>query len=80
MTTHHCSVDIGNGIIRHARTPRALDGLFKDAKTGRPITGENLIELAWNEAALGYEVMTPGCDNRCAKGYCQGHQQEAAQQ
>ena len=78
MTIHHCAIDIGNGIIRHARTPRVLDGLFKDAKTGRLIPGEDLIALARDEAEQGFQVMTPGCDNRDAKGYCLGHQQEAA--
>lgn len=78
MTMRHCTIDIGNGIIRHARNPRALDGLFKDAKTGRSIPGEDVLALARDEAEQGFEVMAPGCDNRDALGYCLGHPVEAS--
>ena len=80
MTTHHCVIDIGNGIIRHARAPRNLDSMLKDAATGRSLSGEEVLQRAFELSAKGFEVMPIGCDNFDAKGYCLGHQQEAAKQ
>lgn len=80
MTLHHCSIDIGNGIIRFARSPRKLDGLLKDAKTGRSILGEDILALARDDAEQGFEVMTPGCNNRDKSGRCAGHPEEVVQQ
>ncbi|WP_158546435.1 MULTISPECIES: hypothetical protein [unclassified Pseudomonas] len=46
MTIHHCSIDIANGVIRYARTPRRLDGLLKEASTGLSLPGEEALRLA----------------------------------
>lgn len=73
MTIFHCSIDIYNGIIRHARSPRNLDALFKDAATGRSLPGEEVLQRGIDLAAKGYEVMPIACANHDAKGYCLGH-------
>lgn len=78
MTIHHCAIDICNGIIRHARAPRNLDSMLKDAATGRSLTGEEVLQMAHKMAAKGYQVMPIGCDHHDAKGYCLGHPAEAA--
>lgn len=75
MTLRHCSIDISNGIIRHARNPRRLDGLLKEAGTGRALPGEEVLSLAFNLASQGYEAMPIGCDHHDAKGYCLGHEE-----
>lgn len=73
----HCCMDI-SGLIQHARAPRRLDGIYLDRNTGRKIPGEEVLAMAIDLASKGYEAI-PACDHHDAKGYCLGHQQEAAQ-
>lgn len=75
MAIHHCSIDISNGIIRHARSPRRLDGLLKEAGTGRPLPGEEVLNRAYHLASQGYQVMPIGCDHHDAQGHCLGHEE-----
>lgn len=77
MKTFHCAIDIGNGIIRHARAPRALDSMLKDAATGRSLTGEEVLQRAYDLSVKGYEAMPIGCDNHDSRGYCLGHEEAA---
>ncbi|MFK8398134.1 hypothetical protein M2D07_006435 [Pseudomonas sp. BGr12] len=74
MTVHHCSIDIANGVIRYARSPRRLDGLLKEANSGRSLPGEEVLSLAREMAGKGYEVMPIGCDHFDSRGYCLGHE------
>ncbi|MED5607838.1 hypothetical protein VV867_09085 [Pseudomonas sp. JH-2] len=76
MTIHHCSIDIANGVIRYARTPRRLDGLLKEASTGRSLPGEEVLRLAQDMAGKGFEVMPIGCDHFDSQGYCLGHEEK----
>ncbi|WJN61320.1 hypothetical protein [Pseudomonas sp. SO81] len=72
---HHCSIDISNGVIRYARTPRRLDGLLKEAGTGRSLSGEEVLSRAYDLASKGYQAMPVGCDNFDAQGLCLGHEE-----
>ena len=74
MTIHHCTIDISNGIVLHARNPRRLDGLLKDG-TGRALPGEEVLSRAYLLASQGYEVMPVGCSHHDAQGYCLGHEE-----
>ncbi len=74
MKTFHCVIDISNGIIRHARAPRQLDGLLKDA-TGRSLPGEEVLQRGIDLAAKGYQVMPVSCNHHDAQGYCLGHEE-----
>lgn len=74
MTTYHCAVDIAHGVIRYAKSPRRLDGLLKEAGTGRSIPGEEVLKLAREMAEKGYTAMPIGCDHFDSQGYCLGHE------
>ncbi len=74
MTIFHCSIDIANGVIRYAKSPRRLDGLFKGAATGRSLPGEEVLQLAREMADKGFTVMPIGCDHFDSQGYCLGHE------
>lgn len=75
--TIHCCMAISY-LIGHARRPRQLDGIFIDRNTGEKMPGEEVLAMAIDLASKGYEAV-PTCDHHDAKGYCLGHQQEAAQ-
>ncbi|MDH1009962.1 hypothetical protein N5J43_08240 [Pseudomonas nicosulfuronedens] len=75
MTWHHCSIDIANGVIRYARSPRRLDGLLKEADTDRSLPGEEVLSLAREMASKGYVAMPIGCDHFDNRGYCLGHEE-----
>lgn len=77
MKTYHCSIDIANGVIRYARTPRRLDGLLRD-ESGRSIPGEEILRMAHELASNGFDVMPIGCDHYDEKGHCLGHPVEAS--
>lgn len=74
--TFHCCMAISY-LIGHARRPRKLDDIFVERGTGRKLPGEEVVTMAIDLANKGYEVV-PSCDGHNAKGYCQGHQQGAA--
>ncbi|MDD0981332.1 Lar family restriction alleviation protein [Pseudomonas shahriarae] len=73
MTTFHACLDIHHGVIRHARAPRNLDGLLKDAATGKPMTGEQVLDHAIHLAEQGFEAIPVGCNNHDGQGRCLGH-------
>lgn len=64
--------------MRYAKTPRRLDGLLKEAGTGRRLPGEEVLKLAHEMASKGYQVIPISCDHFDSRGYCLGH--EEAQQ
>lgn len=71
-TTRHVTMSIDGGILPRRNTPRALDGIFNNTATGQPLTGEELLALADELKAEGYEVI-PVCDHHDEKGNCLGH-------
>jgi hypothetical protein len=73
MTTYHSCLDIPNGVIRFARTPRRLDGVLKDAATGQHMTGEQVVAHAIALANQGFEAIPLNCDHHNSKGHCLGH-------
>lgn len=75
MTIYHCTIDIANGVMRYARTPSRLDGLLKHAD-GRAIPGEEVLRIAHQFAARGFDAMPIGCDHYDEKGHCLGHENE----
>lgn len=74
---YHCSIDICLGIITHARNPRRLDGMLRDGHTGKPLSGEEVLDRAQKLFRDGYEAMPIGCDHHDAKGNCLGHEEES---
>lgn len=69
--TFHVTMSIA-AIIKHARAPRRLDGMFIDRVTGNPLPGEELLRQTHALAEKGFEVIPP-CDHHDAKGNCLGH-------
>lgn len=69
--TFHVSMTIAS-IIKHARNPRRLDGMFVDRVTGTPLPGEELVRQAHALAEKGFQVIPP-CDHHDAQGNCLGH-------
>lgn len=65
-------------VVRHARAPRRLDGIFADRQNGRAIPGEEVVAMAHHFASRGFEVI-PSCEHHDERGYCLGHVTEADQ-
>lgn len=63
---------IDNGILARSRRPRQLDGIFSDSETGRELRGEEVLEMARELKAKGFEVV-PVCDHHDERGHCLGH-------
>ena len=71
-TTRHITMSIDNGILSRTRTPKRLDGIFRNSDTGKDMTGKELIQYARELKAKGYEVI-PVCDRHDDRGHCLGH-------
>lgn len=71
-TVRHITMSIDGGILPRRKRPRQLDGIFADRSTGKTLTGEELLEMAIDLKARGFEVI-PVCDHHDERGRCLGH-------
>lgn len=71
-TVRHITMSIDGGILRRRKRPRQLDGIFADSTTGKTLTGEEVLKMAIDLKARGFEVI-PVCDHHDEKGHCLGH-------
>ena len=54
---------------------RTAGELLCAVDTGRSLPGEEVLTLARDMAAKGFEVMPIGCVNFDSRGYCLGHEE-----